>query len=60
MNYLVLNGKITDEDVKQKPIDLTYTGSRTIDIANAVVRKYDGGICKHKLERSGVAVIDDE
>lgn len=35
-------------------IDLTFNGSRIVEISNAITSRYDAGICKHKLERTGV------
>lgn len=42
----------------QIPIDITYMGSRVMKIASAVCARQDAGVCKHKLERTGVLVIE--
>lgn len=60
---LVMNGKIVPEDTeseresKQQPIDLTFNNPTTVEYSNTITARYDAGICKHRLERSGVAEI---
>lgn len=50
----ILNNELTNERIG---VDLCFTQSETVEIANAIARRYDAGICKHKYEHSGVCEI---
>jgi DNA (cytosine-5)-methyltransferase 1 len=49
--------KLIDNNVipnDRKTVDLTTSGSRQLDVSSCIASRYDAGICRHKLERSGV------
>ena len=54
---LVVEEKIKLDSEPKKTIDLTFNNPTTVDIANTLTSRYDAGICKHRLERSGVCEV---
>jgi len=44
----------------QVGVDLTFIESRLMNISSALTARYDAGICKHRLERTGVMVLEYE
>ena len=56
----VINGCENNKITYLAGVDLTTEGSRLVDISNAIVARYDAGICTHKLERTGVVKIEYE
>ena len=56
----------TNNEYKEEPnglqvgVDLTFIEPRLMDISSALTARYDAGICKHRLERTGVMVIEYE
>lgn len=47
-----------DNNVLQIGVDLTFIEPRLMDVSSTVTARYDAGICKHRLERTGVMVIE--
>ena len=43
--------------IYRQGVDLCYTQSQLIDVANAIAARYDAGICRHKNEHPGVIEI---
>lgn len=55
IDKLILDGKIlTDRQTDRQTVDLCFNQAELVGIANAIVARYDAGICTHKNERSGV------
>lgn len=52
--------KTAEREQLQIPVDVTYMGSKVMEIASAVCARQDAGVCKHKLERTGVLVIEED
>ena len=57
----------TSNEYKEEPnclqvgVDLTFIEPRLMNISSALTARYDAGICKHRLERTGVMeIIFDE
>ena len=56
----------TNNEYKEEPnglqvgVDLTFIEPKLMDISSALTARYDAGICKHRLERTGVMVIEYE
>lgn len=52
----------TKNNVKriQVGVDLTFVEPRLMEISSVITCRYDAGICKHRLERTGVMVIEDD
>ena len=42
--------------VKQRGVDLCYIETRFVDISACICVRYDAGICRHKMEHTGVLV----
>ena len=40
----------------QRGVDLCYIESRFVDISACICVRYDAGICRHKMEHTGVLV----
>ena len=47
-------------DKIQVGVDLTFIEPRLMYIASTITARYDAGICKHRLERTGVLEIERE
>ncbi len=47
----------TEPDCIQVGVDLTFIEPRLMDVSSTITARYDAGICKHRLERTGVMVI---
>ena len=45
-----------DKIKRQLCVDLCYVETQVIDISACICVRYDAGICRHKLERTGVLV----
>ena len=41
-------------------VDLTFVEPRLMEISSVITARYDAGICKHRLERTGVIEIERE
>ena len=54
MNNDIIDKKESAKNKIQYGVDLTFAGSRLMDISSALTARYDAGICKHRLERTGV------
>ena len=50
----------SDNNTLQIGVDLTFIEPRLMDVSSAITSRYDAGICKHRLERTGVMVIEYE
>ena len=48
----------TESNCIQVGIDLTFIEPRLMDVSSTITARYDAGICKHRLERTGVMVIE--
>ena len=54
-----LQRSVTDSDKKIKRqigVDLCFIESRLVEISACVCVRYDAGICKHKMEHTGVLI----
>lgn len=40
----------------QRGVDLCYIGTRLVDVSACICVRYDAGICRHKMEHTGVLV----
>lgn len=50
----------SDNNTLQVGVDLTFIEPRLMDVSSTITARYDAGICKHRLERTGVMVIEYE
>lgn len=50
-------GSLEIERESRIGVDLTFNGTRVMEITSCIMARYDAGICKHKLERTGVCEI---
>lgn len=41
----------------QVGIDLCYVETRIVQISSCICVRYDAGICRHKMEHTGVLVV---
>lgn len=53
----LIDTKQIDFEQEIVTVDLTTENPIVLDIANCITSRYDAGICKHRLERSGVMEI---
>lgn len=44
----------------QVGVDLTFVEPRLMEISSVITCRYDAGICKHRLERTGVLVVEHD
>ena len=42
----------------QVGVDLTFIEPRLMEVSSTITARYDAGICKHRLERTGVLVAE--
>ena len=48
-----------ERESRRETIDLTTNNPTTVEYSNTITARYDAGICKHRLERTGVAEITE-
>ena len=41
----------------QRGVDLCYIETRLVDVSACICVRYDAGICRHKMEHTGVLVV---
>ena len=47
-----------ESNVLQMGVDLTFIEPRLMEVSSTITARYDAGICKHRLERTGVLVAE--
>lgn len=47
-----------ESNILQVGVDLTFIEPRLMDVSSTITARYDAGICKHRLERTGAMVIE--
>lgn len=52
--------KVLKDNRIQVGVDLTFGESRLMEVSSTITARYDAGICKHRLERTGVMEIERE
>ena len=47
-----------ESNALQMGVDLTFIESRLMEVSSTITARYDAGICKHRLERTGALVVE--